>query len=82
MAARLANGSPIRILNIIDEFTMEYLSIVVNRHLTAQDFLSQLYNLFIMRGVPKHIRSDHGSEFTTTAVREWLSRVGVKTFFI
>jgi len=38
--------------------------------------------LFITRGVPDYIRSDNGSEFTATAVRDWLSRVGVKTLFI
>ena len=32
--------------------------------------------------MPDHIRSDNGSEFTATAVRDWLSRVGVKTLFI
>jgi putative transposase len=69
VAARLANGRPIRMLNIIDEYTRECLSIAVNRHLTAQDVLSQLYSLFIMRGVPEHIRSDNGSEFTAKVVR-------------
>jgi putative transposase len=28
------------------------------------------------------IRSDNGSEFTAKAVREWLSNVGVKAFYI
>ena len=27
-------------------------------------------------------RSDNGSEFTATAVREWLAKVGVKTLYI
>jgi putative transposase len=29
-----------------------------------------------------YLRSDNGSKFTATKVREWLSRVGVKTLFI
>ena len=33
-------------------------------------------------GPPDHIRSDNGAEFTATAVREWLPRVGVKTLYI
>jgi putative transposase len=33
-------------------------------------------------GVPDHIRSDNGSEFTAKRVREWLERVGVKTLSI
>ena len=38
--------------------------------------------LFITRGVPDYIRSDNGSEFTATAVRDWLSPLGVKSLFI
>jgi transposase InsO family protein len=60
----------------------ECLSITVGHQITAQDVLNQLYILFIMRGVPDHIRSDNGSEFTAKAVREWLAKVGVKTLFI
>lgn len=36
----------------------------------------------VTRGVPEHIRSDNGPEFTATAIREWLARIGVKTLFI
>jgi transposase InsO family protein len=82
MVDRLADGRPFRTLNIIDEWTRECLSITVGYQITAQDVLNQLYSLFIMRGVPDHIRSDNGSEFTAKAVREWLAKVGVKTLFI
>jgi len=34
------------------------------------------------RGVPEHIRSDNGAEFTAKAVRSWLSKVNVKTLYI
>jgi transposase InsO family protein len=34
------------------------------------------------RGVPRHVRSDNGPEFTAKAVRAWLSKVGVTTLFI
>ena len=44
--------------------------------------LERLSDLFVHRGVPEHIRSDNGSEFTAKCVREWLGRVGVKTLFI
>ena len=82
MTARLATGRPFRMLNIIDEYTRECLSITVSRQITAHDVLSQLFKLFIMRGVPEHIRSDNGTEFTAAVVREWLARVGVKTLYI
>jgi len=41
-----------------------------------------LYELFCERGVPVHIRSDNGSEFTAQRVRAWLSRLSVKPLFI
>ena len=34
------------------------------------------------RGVPQHIRSDNGPEFTAKAVRGWLANVGAKTLYI
>jgi len=68
-------------LNIIDEFTRECLSVKVNRRIKSQDVIEELFNLFIFRGIPKHIRSDNGPEFTAKSVRKWLNRLGVKTLF-
>ena len=39
-------------------------------------------DLSISRGVPDHLCSDNGSEFTATAVRAWLAKVGVRTLYI
>ena len=48
-----------------------------------QDVLDQLYELFIRRGIPEHIRSsDNGPEFTAKAVRKWLVNLGIKTLYI
>jgi len=80
--ARTSDGRALRILVIIDEYTRECLSMLVQRHITSQDVLEQLYWLFLLRGTPEHIRSDNGPEFTAKAVRQWLERVGVKTLFI
>jgi transposase InsO family protein len=54
----------------------------VAKKLTSEDVLERLSDLFVRRGVPEHIRSDNGSEFTARCVREWLGRVGVKTLYI
>jgi transposase InsO family protein len=80
--ARTADGRAFRILNIIDEYSRECLAILVKRHITSQDVIDQLFELIIFRGIPEHIRSDNGPEFTAKAVRRWLSRLGVKTLFI
>ena len=82
MTARTADGRAFKILIIIDEFTRECLAILVERRITSEGVLDQLYNLFIFRGVPEHIRSDNGPEFTAKAVRKWLKQMGVKTLFI
>lgn len=44
--------------------------------------MEQLYELFLTRGVPEHIRSDNGAEFTANAVRSWLEDLGVITLYI
>ncbi len=36
----------------------------------------------LKHGIPKHIRSDNGTEFVAKAVRNWLSTLGVGTLFI
>ena len=82
MVERTRSGSAFRILNIIDEFTRECLRIKVNRKISSQDVIDELFNLFIFRGIPGHIRSDNGPEFTSRAVQRWLNRLGVKTLFI
>ena len=82
MVERVSNGRAFRILNIIDEFSRECLSIKVDRKIRSQDVIDELFNLFVFRGIPEHIRSDNGSEFTARAVRKWLDRLGVKTLFI
>lgn len=82
MIARTADGRAFKILTIIDEYTRECLAILVERRITSEDVLDQLFNLFIFRGVPEHIRSDNGPEFTAKAVRKWLKRMEVKTLFI
>jgi putative transposase len=79
---RTHDGRKFRMLNVIDEFTRECLTIRVSRKLKAVDVIDLLSDLFILRGVPGHIRSDNGPEFIATAVRTWISAVGAKTAYI
>ena len=46
------------------------------------DGLPHPSELMMARGVPAHIRSDNGSEFTARVVREWLGGVGARTLYI
>jgi transposase InsO family protein len=69
-------------LCVIDEFTRESLAIRVARKLKATDVIDVLADLFILRGIPTHIRSDNGPEFVATALREWITAVGAKAAYI
>jgi len=69
-------------LNVLDEFTHECLAIRVARRLKAIDVIDVLSDLFILRGIPGHIRSDNGPEFVAEAVQEWISAMGAKTAYI
>jgi putative transposase len=80
--ARTSDGRSFRILTVIDEYTRECLALLVSRRITCQDVIDQLFNLFVLRGIPEHIRSDNGTEFTAGEIRKWLSHLGVKTLFI
>jgi len=80
MEERTTDGRKFR--NIIDEYTRECLLARVERRLNSRDVIDALFELFILRGIPEHIRSDNGAEFTARAVRKWLGELGVKTLFI
>jgi len=82
VADRTSNGRPLRMLTVMDEYTRECLAIDVGRRLKGDDVLDRLMDLFIRHGIPEHLRSDNGSEFTAKVVRDWLSRLGVRTLFI
>jgi transposase InsO family protein len=58
------------------------LSDPVNRKLKAIDVIDVLADLFILRGVPGHIRSDNGPEFVAKALQEWIAAVGANTAYI
>jgi transposase InsO family protein len=79
---RTENGRRFRILVIIDEFTRECLAMLVARSIPSSKVIAVLYELFLLRGVPKHIRSDNGAEFTAGVIKKWLQNVGVKTLYI
>ena len=79
---RTHDGRPLRMLTMVDEYTRECLTIDVARRYRSEQVLDRLAELFLERGAPTYLRSDNGSEFTATAVREWLEGVGVKTLFI
>jgi putative transposase len=82
VAERTSDGKPIRMLNIIDEFTRECLTIRTEWKITAVDVIETLADLFITKGMPEYIRSDNGPEFIAALLQQWLGHLDVKPAFI
>jgi hypothetical protein len=74
---RTHDGRKVRMLNVLDQFTHECLAIRVARKLKAIDVIEVLADLFILRGVPGHIRSDNGRS-SSKAVQDWITAAGAK----
>lgn len=82
LTEQLENGTRVRLLVVIDEYTRESLAIDVARNFSGQDVVELLRYLFAVRGCPSYIRSDNGPEFISSAVQRWLEKAGVKTLYI
>ncbi len=78
----LLSGRKLRLLNILDEFTREWLSVTVGVSLTSQAVLAALKPLFALRGVPCFVRSDNGPEFIASEVQGWLHENGSAPHYI
>ena len=79
---RTHDGRKYRMLNVLDEFSRECLAIRVSRRLNSIDVIDVLTDLFLLHGIPGHIRSDNGPEFVAIAVRNWIAAVGAQTAYI
>jgi putative transposase len=66
---RTRDGRPMKMLNVIDEYTRECLAIEVKRKMTSKDVLSCLGELFLKRGCPATLTS-------------WFETLDVKPLFI
>lgn len=82
ISEKQANGRPLRILNIMDEYTRECLCSIVRRSIKKDDICEILMELFCYHGVPEYIRSDNGSEFTAKIVKEFIHACGAQTIYI
>jgi len=69
-------------LNVVNEFTHECFAIRVARKLKAIDVIDILSDLFILRGLPGHLRSDNKPEFVAKALQDWIIAVDAKTAYI
>lgn len=79
---RLASGTALKMLCVLDEHTRECLAIEVGRSIRSQDVILTLSRLMKLYGKPQYIRSDNGAEFTAGAVMRWLRDQNVGPAFI
>ncbi len=66
-------GRSLKWFSLIDEYTREWLALEADRSMTATDVIDILAQVFWVRGVPQHIRSDNGPEFIATAIQSYLA---------
>jgi len=67
--AATEDGGRLKLLTVLDEFTRESPAIELGRSIRARNVISVLEYLFMVRGVPKFIRSDNGPEFIADVLR-------------
>lgn len=82
ISIRTRDGSGLRVLNVVDEFTRQALCCRVAPSIGAAAVITELDKLFETHGRPNIMRSDNGREFIAATVVEWLGERGVKTAFI
>jgi putative transposase len=67
-----AEGRPVKILNVTDEFTREALACAPARRLSADATVAILDHVVHERGVaPEYLRMDNGPEFLAEALVDW-----------
>ena len=82
VSVRDAQGHPLGLLRLIDEYTRECLAIHGARNIGADQVIEVLAELMLERGIPEHVRSDNGPEFIAARLRHWLQGLQVKPLYI
>jgi putative transposase len=76
------DGRKLKFLTVLDEYSRESPAIEVGRSITSKDVIAVLEYLFMVRGMPKFIRSDNGPEFIANAIKKRLKDKTVETLYI
>jgi len=67
---------------IVDDFTRECLALEIAYSLTSAGIIRVLERVAIVRSLPKTIRFDNGTEFTSLLMLKWAATHGVELHFI
>ena len=81
MHERLADGTKIRLLTIVDLYSRECIALGVSRSFKSLDVVRALNHACAQRGRPTTIRCDNGTEFVAEPVDHWAFLMDVKIDF-
>lgn len=81
VADNLFNGHRIRALTVVDNFSRECLAITVDHALRGDDVVATMEHVKVLRGLPKRIQVDNGSEFISRSLDLWAYENGVTLDF-
>jgi len=81
VADQLADGRRFRALTAMEVHTRECLAIEVGQSLKGENVVQVLNRICVMRGAPKMLFCDNGTEFTSQAMDLWGYRAGVRIDF-
>jgi transposase InsO family protein len=79
---QFANGRRFRILNIVDDVTKLCLGAIPDTSISGRRVARELGAIIARHGAPGMIVSDHGTEFTCTAMLAWCRDAGIDWHFI
>lgn len=79
---RLADGRRFRVLTMVDDYSRECPTLVVDTSLTGVRVVQVLERLAESRGLPGLITVDNGPEFAGSALDAWAYRRGLRLHFI
>lgn len=79
---RLEDGRPVRIVNVVDEYSRFNIALEGRIHFSADAVIEVLGRSLVRYGIPGLIRCDNGPEFIAKALREWLAETAVGILYI
>lgn len=82
MHDRLCGGRRFRILTIVDDFSRESPAIDIAYSMPTRRVINVLENLAKTRGLPRALKCDNGTEFTSYEMLRWAGERGIELQFI
>ena len=82
MQDSLWNGRKYRLLNIMDDYNRELLTMEIDTSLPSARVVRALERIAEDRGLPKAIRVDNGPEFISNKLGQWCTKNQVELLFI